>query len=243
MAAGGAEDELPKPDEKIIDDVLLARLGGDAYEATRSAPAWCSLDAWQPPAPAVLCRSAQVRRRHAPTLLPACRDLAALKRHDLTYLAYALAVLDDEPPVVLHRPSGTRFEVRIGGIGDTFQLHTLLAHVLIGGGHVPGATPSAESVRLATNPEPARGRCACRIPHPHWSGHVLVLMEGTAKSCSSSYVQMGDPVRVLERSGQRAEGAGVRKALVRPVLVVERLELAQGIQEMTLVPDQRAVQQ
>jgi hypothetical protein len=54
---------------------------------------------------------------------------------------------------------------------------------------------------------------------------------------------MGDPVRVLDRSGQRVEGAGIRKALVRPVLVVERLELAQGMQEMTLVPVQRAVQQ
>jgi hypothetical protein len=55
--------------------------------------------------------------------------------------------------------------------------------------------------------------------------------------------RMGDPVRVLDRCGQRAEGAGVRKALMRPVLVVERLELAQGMQEMALVPDQRAVQQ
>jgi hypothetical protein len=48
--------------------------------------------------------------------------------------------------------------VRIGGIGDNFQLHTLLAHVLVGGGHVPGTGPSAESVRLATDPEPAPGR-------------------------------------------------------------------------------------
>jgi hypothetical protein len=37
-------------------------------------------------------------------------------------------------------------------------LHTLLAHVLVGGGHVPGTAPSAESVRLATDPEPAPER-------------------------------------------------------------------------------------
>jgi hypothetical protein len=158
MAAGGEEDELPEPDEKIIDDALLARLGGDAYEATWLALAWCSVDEWQPPVLAVLCRSAEVRHRHASTLLPACPDLAALERHDLKCLAYALAVLDDEPLVVLHRPTGTGFEVRIGGIGDNFQLHTLLAHVLVGGGHVPGTAPSAESVRLATDPEPTRGR-------------------------------------------------------------------------------------
>ncbi|MEU6319156.1 hypothetical protein [Streptomyces sp. NPDC047009] len=50
------------------------------------------------------------------------RDLAALERHDLKRLVYAPAVLDDDRLVVLHRPSGTRFEVRIGGIGDNVQL-------------------------------------------------------------------------------------------------------------------------
>ncbi|WP_431993708.1 hypothetical protein [Streptomyces albogriseolus] len=155
---GGAGDELPEADEKIIDDALIARLGGEAHEALRLALAWCSVEQWQPPALAVLCRSAEVRRRHASAILPACRNLAALERHDLKCLAYALAILDDEPLVVLHRPTGTGFEVRIGGIGDNFQLHTLLAHVLVGGGHVPGTAPSAESVRLATDPEPAQGR-------------------------------------------------------------------------------------
>jgi hypothetical protein len=157
-AAGGDGGELPEPDEKIIDDALLARLGSDAYEARRLALAWCAAQEWQPPALAVLCRSTEVRRRYAAALLPACRELAELGRHDLKCLAYALAVLDDEPVVVLHRPTGTGFEVRIGGIGDNFQLHTLLAHVLVGGGHVPGTAPSAESVRLATDPAPARGR-------------------------------------------------------------------------------------
>ncbi|MFI0940926.1 hypothetical protein [Streptomyces sp. NPDC021020] len=157
-ATGAAGEELPEPDEKIIDDALLSRLGGDPHEATRLALAWCSVEEWQPPALAVLCRSAEVRRLHAAALLPACRELTALDRHDLKCLAYALAVLDDEPVIVLHRPTKTGFEIRIGGIGDNFQLHTLLAHVLIGAGHVPGTPPSAESVRLATDPEPARGR-------------------------------------------------------------------------------------
>ncbi|OKJ74333.1 hypothetical protein AMK32_35610 [Streptomyces sp. CB01883] len=157
-AVGGAGDELPEADEEIIDDALMARLGGEADEALRLALAWCSVEQWQPPALAVLCRSTEVRRQHASALLPACRDLAALERHDLKCLAYALAILDDEPLVVLHRPTGTGFEVRIGGIGDNFQLHTLLAHVLVGGGHVPGTPPSAESVRLATDPKPAQGR-------------------------------------------------------------------------------------
>ncbi|WP_232248614.1 hypothetical protein [Streptacidiphilus rugosus] len=157
-AAGDGAGELPEPDENIIDEALKARLGGEAHEALRLALAWCSVEQWQAPALAVLCRSASVRRQHAETLIPVCRDLAALERHDLKCLAYALAVLDDEPLVVLHRPTGTGFTIRIGGIGDNFQLHTLLAHVLIGGGHLPGTAPSAESVRLATDPSPARGR-------------------------------------------------------------------------------------
>ncbi|MFJ4850818.1 MULTISPECIES: hypothetical protein [unclassified Streptomyces] len=157
-ATGATGDELPEPDQKIIDDALLARLGGDPHEATRLALAWCSVEEWQPPALAVLCRSAEMRRLHSAGLLPAARELAALECHDLKCLVYALAVLDDEPLLVLHRPAGTGFEVRIGGIADNFQLHTLLAHVLVGGGHVPGTAPSAESVRLATDPRPARGR-------------------------------------------------------------------------------------
>lgn len=156
-SAAGAGDELPKADEEIIDDALMARLGGEAHEALRLALAWSSVEQWQSPALAVLCRSTEVRRRHASALLPACRDLTAMERHDLKCLAYALAILDDEPLVVLHRPTRTGFEVRIGGIGDNFQLHTLLAHVLVGGGHVPGTAPSAESVRLAMDPEPAQG--------------------------------------------------------------------------------------
>lgn len=157
-STGAAENELPEPDEKIIDDGLLARLGGDRHEAARLALAWCSVEEWQPPSLAVLCRSTEVRRRHASEVLPACRDLAALERHDLKCLAHALAVLDDEPLVVLHKPTGTGFEVSIGGIGDNFQLHTLLAHVLVGGGQVPGTAPSAAGVRLATDPRPAQGR-------------------------------------------------------------------------------------
>jgi len=154
--AGGA-DELPEPDEESIDDALLARLGGDQYEALRVAVAWCTVERWQAPALAVLGRSTEVRRRYGAALLPASRELEALAGHDLKCLSSMLAVLDDEPVLVLHRPTGTGYQVRIGGIGDNFQLHTLLAHVLIGGGHLPGTAPSADSVRLATDPAPADG--------------------------------------------------------------------------------------
>jgi hypothetical protein len=127
-ATGGDRDELPPPDEEIIDETLLARLvgdgtgaqdetdgdggdggdgdGDDEYEALRLALAWCAAENWQPPALAVLLRDPEVRRRYAATLLPLCRELADLERHDLKCLYYALSVLDDEPLIVLHRPTG-----------------------------------------------------------------------------------------------------------------------------------------
>jgi hypothetical protein len=49
-------------------------------------------------------------------------------------------------------------------------------------------------------------------------------------------------VRNHQGHGQWLERAGVRDALMRPVPVVEVLELPQGMQEVGLVPDQRAIQ-
>ncbi|MFD5678957.1 hypothetical protein [Streptomyces bacillaris] len=67
---------------------------------------------------------------------------------ELRCLSYALRVLDDEPLVVLHRPSATGYLLRLSGIGDNFQLHTLLADALIGGGHVAGRAPSPQEVAV-----------------------------------------------------------------------------------------------
>ncbi|GGU59313.1 hypothetical protein FHX79_111638 [Streptomyces cavourensis] len=67
---------------------------------------------------------------------------------ELRCLSYALQVLDDEPLVVLHRPSATGYLLRLSGIGDNFQLLTLLADALIGGGHVAGRAPSPQEVAV-----------------------------------------------------------------------------------------------
>jgi hypothetical protein len=54
---------------------------------------------------------------------------------------------------------------------------------------------------------------------------MLILMEHSAESVMSSYVKAGELVRGYERCGQWVERAGVRDALMRPVPVVELLEL------------------
>ncbi|MFF4344484.1 hypothetical protein ACFY00_31740 [Kitasatospora sp. NPDC001540] len=68
-------------------------------------------------------------------------------------------VLDDEPLVVLDRASGRGFALTMSGIGDNFQLHTLLADRLIGSrlrGLLPGERPAPSWVAAATHGDPRR---------------------------------------------------------------------------------------
>jgi hypothetical protein len=84
--------------------------------------------------------------------------------------------------------------------------------------------------------------CPCRKSHPRSSCGMLVLMKHSTESVVSSYAKAGDLIRNHQWHGQWLERAGVRDALMRPVPVVEKLELPQGVQKVGLVPDQCAVQ-
>jgi hypothetical protein len=85
--------------------------------------------------------------------------------------------------------------------------------------------------------------CACRKPHPRRSGGMFVFVEDAAEPIASLDPEPGYLVRVGERRGQWVQRPGVGEALVRPVAVVERFEFVQGVQQMSLVPDQGSVQQ
>ncbi|MFF8604023.1 hypothetical protein ACF065_24045 [Streptomyces sp. NPDC015232] len=107
--------------------------------------AWRALPAFEAAA-LVLLRYPAVRRalggaERAAHLAAVARCGARFRR-----LGHAFAVLDDEPVLAVHRPTGARFALRASGLGDNFQLHTLLAHALIGGGHLPGQAPSRTAV-------------------------------------------------------------------------------------------------
>jgi len=67
---------------------------------------------------------------------------------------------------------------------------------------------------------------------------MFVFVQHAAEAVTSVDGQVGEPVQVGDRFGQRCEWSGVRDALVRTVLVVEDLELAQHVQQVALVPDQ-----
>ena len=70
---------------------------------------------------------------------------------------------------------------------------------------------------------------------------MLILVDGAAESVVSAYVQVGDAVRVGDRSGYRTQRSGLIQCLVGPVPIVVGFELAQGVPEVVLVPDQDAV--
>ena len=62
------------------------------------------------------------------------------------------------------------------------------------------------------------------------AGCTLVFVDDAAESVSSADGQLGELVVVGDRFGQRRQGPGVGNALVRVVMVVEGLVLAQGVQ-------------
>ncbi|WP_405799773.1 hypothetical protein [Streptomyces sp. NBC_01506] len=149
-ATGGGE--LPDPGRDELDDRAVERAGfGPAL-------GWWTLPQWGMAALALLGSKA-VRRRIASdggelrSLVERVQSAAGDAGEDFKSLVYALRVLDDEPLIVLHRATRTAYLMRMTGIGDNFQLHTLLAGALVGGLHVPGESPSAEAIAVCREKE------------------------------------------------------------------------------------------
>ncbi|MDV9170503.1 hypothetical protein R6V09_10195 [Streptomyces sp. W16] len=184
-ATGGGD--FPAPDPDAADGDVLERVGQDA------ADGWFTLPQWEMASVAMLNRPA-VRTALEPALrtglLDALRAVQEASGHDFKCLRYALVVLDDEPLLALHRPTGTGYLLRMTGIGDNFQLHTLLADVLIGGGHVPGQAPSAQEAAVCRNAPgqvPTTGAFNLVTPGGEW-----VWNEGTPTD-----IPVVDDVRLL----------------------------------------------
>lgn len=144
-----------RPDPERIQEVL-ERCGPENRHVVR---AWFAAGEW------VRGLLVPLQRREVRRVLPhrerllAAAQAAAEVVEGASWLPGLLRVLDDETVIVLHRADGRGFEVTIGGIGDNFQLHTLLAAALIGGGLLPGTPPKPQWVAAATDgdPEPRGG--------------------------------------------------------------------------------------
>lgn len=128
-----AVPEEPPPMESKSFEVsvpVLAPLVGDEH-AQRLAQGWAEIGQWKMAAITMLQRSSTVRGHLAGSerLIEAITTATTVD-HDLDWPTRLLAVLDDEPLLVLHPATGRGYELTIGGIGDNFQLHTLLADAL-----------------------------------------------------------------------------------------------------------------
>ncbi|MFC0545598.1 hypothetical protein [Kutzneria chonburiensis] len=131
-----ADEELPDPHGMPSADV--------------QDPAWHTVDKWEMASVAVLA-DARVRRAVTNRAeLLALIDQLEPDYGSLACVQRALLLLDDEPLLVLDRASGRAFRMRMSGIADNFQLQTMMAGVLIGGGHLPGEAPSPEALALCT---------------------------------------------------------------------------------------------
>ncbi|PVC96143.1 hypothetical protein DBP19_07195 [Streptomyces sp. CS090A] len=142
-ATGGGP--FPVPDAGEPGEEIVERTGFDA------AVGWWTLPQWEMAAVALLNHRAVragVGGGDRDGLLRLLTAVEQASGRQFRSLGHALRVLDDEPLVALHRTSGTGYALRFFGIGDNFQLHTLLADALIGGGHVEGHAPSPHEVAV-----------------------------------------------------------------------------------------------
>ncbi|MEU3723768.1 hypothetical protein [Streptomyces sp. NPDC031705] len=139
--AAQGRGELPDHEGEGLEEADFERIGFEPVVA------WQSLPQFEMACVAML-NSPRVRREvpGREELAAAVARVAELSGEPFKCLAYALAVLDDEPFVVLDRATGAGFALRASGVGDNFQLHTLLADALIGRGLVQGEAPSGEAV-------------------------------------------------------------------------------------------------
>lgn len=138
----GDDSAFPDTMHALIDAAAIS-LAPD--EIAPKAEAWFAGDGWLQPV-LYLCQNKQVRailpRREELTAAAAAADEDLVNAH---WLYGLLLVLDDERFVVLDRESGNGWRCTMSGIGDNFQLHTLLAASLA---EQVGVTPPTD-VELA----------------------------------------------------------------------------------------------
>ncbi|WP_089105747.1 hypothetical protein [Streptomyces hyaluromycini] len=144
--------------------VTLARPQGrpDKGDMTRIAMSWFDMEDWLKALITVLGHG--LFRAAVPTEVKAeLREHAAAvadRSQNAAWVRDLAAVLDDEPLVVLNPRARRGYALTMSGVGDNFQLHTLLADRLVGDsdqGMVPGARPDRSWVAAATDAEPYLG--------------------------------------------------------------------------------------
>ncbi|GAA4962209.1 hypothetical protein GCM10023205_27410 [Yinghuangia aomiensis] len=150
-AAGGGVPPIPESAIQIPEWAVEQLGGADASEADiLSLMAWWQVEQWELATVAMLThRPIRDGLAERAQFRSEAERVALLGRGDLLSMRHIVRMLDDEPLLVLHRPTRTAYRMRMSGLGDLWQLQTLLGDVLIGGGHVAGAAPDPVAVGLA----------------------------------------------------------------------------------------------
>ncbi|MFF4116897.1 hypothetical protein ACFY0P_25990 [Streptomyces sp. NPDC001714] len=144
--------------------VTLARPEGrpDKGDMTRIAMSWFDMEDWLKALITVLGHGS-FRAAVPPRVKAELREYAAAvadRSQRAAWVRDLAAVLDEEPLVVLHPPARRGYVLTMSGVGDNFQLHTLLADRLVGDsdqGMVPGERPDRSWVAAATDADPYLG--------------------------------------------------------------------------------------
>ncbi|WP_020522205.1 hypothetical protein [Catelliglobosispora koreensis] len=146
--------ELPDSDDGGKIPFVMQHLTSE--ESRQRAEAWFTINEWIPslllPLQQKVARKAVPHWERLTVAAGTTREVIGSSQ----WLYGLLQVLDDEKFVVLHRESRRGYELTIGGVGDVFQLHTLLAAHLIGDpaqGWIAGVPPRREWVIAATDGE------------------------------------------------------------------------------------------
>lgn len=152
----GEQPERPDPIEEHGERI--------AALVPSEASSFRALDPFSQAAVAMLARSEGARKdsRSRSSLRASLDQLGGQYGH-AGFLWVMMQVLDDEPVLVLHPGEGKGYRVRISGLADNFQLHTLLADALIGrfpGRWLRGRRPSRQEVAAAGDGEVPEG-----LPH------------------------------------------------------------------------------
>ncbi|MGS2616914.1 hypothetical protein ACVCAH_20665 [Micromonospora sp. LZ34] len=154
------DDELPEPGDPAALEPAVAAMtaaGDDEDAALRAALGWLSAGSWAMPTTTLLQHSTTLRQAfpHRTRLRELGSGLADV-RGDLDCMLGLLRLLDAERLLVLHRGTGRGWWVTVDGVGDNFQLHTLLAGALAAPGRIEGLTVDPAWVAVATDAPPER---------------------------------------------------------------------------------------
>ncbi|MFD0685683.1 hypothetical protein [Actinomadura fibrosa] len=220
----GMEDA--QPSQQIV-DTLAPKLGDGTVAAMM---AWFALPQFAMAACTVLSVSPAVRAGLTDRDFSAFAAGRAAGYHgQMEYVQGLLRVLDGERLLVLDRESRRGWTVTIGGIGDNFQLHTLLAGALAGRpGGLPGTPPAPEIIACFLDADVPPGRPIISSPwnlvdaHGEW-----IYNEGVPADIPAVN---GTRVVVLDPpSYERTFPAGRRFPLMRATFTLDGAHLPEDL--------------